>query len=232
MDLALINTAVNKQQVLHQELLTRFNSQTQIDVETSKRRNNFTSSRTLTDLQSKANIRSNSSNPRLLGDDLLDESLINDFHVTHTDEYDPVNIEKNISDLMTEINSCLTANLSTHVSLTNKKPEPMMVKIYLIFLKISEIDTIKERFRAEAFIESNWIDNCVDPNTQFNPTAYWNPEIRIENGIGDLKEDIRYKVFRKPDNNIEVHEMRMVRGVFWERKHFYCFKVTLPLFFT
>ena len=94
----------------------------------------------------------------------------------------------------------------------------MVVRVFVIFLKIGEIDNIKERYQADAYIESCWEDDNVVLNAQgeFDPTQNWEPEIFIENAVGNLKQEIRYKVEKK-GNKTRVMEMRNVKGCFWER---------------
>jgi hypothetical protein len=218
MDSALINSIINKPSI-NNDLLNRQNSysQTSTDIDTNSRCfNRFGSNRTMTDLVIKPTLK-NLSDPRILDSSLLTEGFYNDLYGNmNTEDYDPIEIEKNIRSLIYSINTQLEANVNTDIFTTYKKDKPVVVKVYLIFLKISEIDTIKERFRAEAFIESHWIDNDVDPNVEFDPAFFWNPELKIENGIGDVKQEIRYKLSKTPDNDTEIHEMRMVKGVFWE----------------
>ena len=97
-----------------------------------------------------------------------------------------------------------------------KRPEPVVVEIYLIFLRIGEIDNVKERFQADAYFEASWEDNSVDTKTGFNTTVNWDPELFIENSVGNLKQDIKHRVEKRDDKTIVV-EMRTIKGIFWER---------------
>lgn len=48
--------------------------------------------------------------------------------------------------------------------------------------------------------------------------THWHPHLYIENGLGDLKEQIRYSAKRsKQDNQIYICEHRDVKGFFWEK---------------
>jgi hypothetical protein len=217
MDSALISSLMAKAPV-HHELLIRYNSQTFGDIETKTKRQRFGSSRTMTDSTIITKPK-NLSDPRLLDSNLFSTSSSDDLSCAENVEYNEIEVEKNISSLIDDINSQLESTLNTNTT-NYKKSNPVVVKLYLVFLKISEIDTIKERFRAEAFIESNWIDNEVNADEEFDPNCHWNPELKIENGIGDVKQEIRYKVSKTSNNNTEIHEMRMVRGVFWESMPF------------
>lgn len=87
--------------------------------------------------------------------------------------------------------------------------------------------------------------SCVE----YDPNQFWSPQLYIENAIGELKEDLRYKleiVQRKtcssltrnepPEaklqnlaNNLTVRvtEMRRVRGIFYERLELYDFPMDI-----
>lgn len=44
---------------------------------------------------------------------------------------------------------------------SSKDAEPVKVSSRIVFLKVGEIDSKSENFRAEAFIESCWEDNSL-----------------------------------------------------------------------
>ena len=69
-----------------------------------------------------------------------------------------------------------------------------LVEIRAVFLKISDIDTIKETFYAEVFIEAVWLLADADGKAvrDYNPNTDWNPNIYIANCLGELKEKIWY----------------------------------------
>ncbi len=97
-----------------------------------------------------------------------------------------------------------------------KKTEPVVVQIYLIFLRIGEIDNVKERFQCDAYFEASWEDDTVDIKNGFNPAVNWDPELFIENSVGNLKQDIKYRVEKRNDRT-KIVEMRTIKGIFWER---------------
>ncbi len=86
------------------------------------------------------------------------------------------------------------------------------VYIQIGFTKIYDIDTITQRFQAEAIIETKWNDPNVTSESDLNKIA-WKPELFIENSINDLKEEISYKFL---SNEMRVSELRRVKGLFWE----------------
>lgn len=83
---------------------------------------------------------------------------------------------------------------------------------------------------------------------EYDPNLFWSPQLYIENAIGDLKEDFRYKleiVEKKgstldkskdlektlkslsKDLTVKVTEMRKVRGLFYERLELYDFPMDI-----
>ncbi len=63
-----------------------------------------------------------------------------------------------------------------------------------MFLKIGEIDTLKEQYEADVLIQSKWREPALDKdkvqNNQIIEWAdYWNPKLFIENTIGDPREN-------------------------------------------
>lgn len=103
---------------------------------------------------------------------------------------------------------------------TYKREYPTLVQVYIVFLKVGEIDNVKERFQADAYIEAIWEDNTVEPrhmNNNFDPKAYWNPELYIENSLGNLNSKLKYKTEKDDDGTIKVVEMRTIKGSFWEK---------------
>jgi hypothetical protein len=134
-------------------------------------------------------------------------------------EIDDTNLDeeqKRQSDVKSLMNTA-NSKLNLYVNNENiKKPDPVVVQIYLIFLRIGEIDNVKERFQADAYLEASWEDNSVDIKNGFNPHQNWDPELFIENAVGNLKQDIKYRVEKK-DNKTKIVEMRTIKGVFWEK---------------
>ena len=111
------------------------------------------------------------------------------------------------------------------IKLTNEKLKNMnenkikrnyitKVELYAIFLKVGEIENIRQRFQADAYIEAIWEDNSIKGDS-FDPDRYWTPDLFIENTIGNIKQDIKYKIVKK-NNKTFVCEMRNVKGMFYE----------------
>ena len=58
------------------------------------------------------------------------------------------------------------------------------VYIQVSFTKIFDIDTINQRFSAEAIIESKWHDpNIQSANESLDTNKLWKPDLYIENAL-------------------------------------------------
>lgn len=96
------------------------------------------------------------------------------------------------------------------------------VLIKLAFLKLGEIRTIHEDFAADIFLQSRWRETLLDRRTWRkdyelpNSEDYWNPEITIENCVGDAREKIWYVVTYDEKGKAYICEKRRVKGVFSE----------------
>ncbi|CAF3386933.1 unnamed protein product [Rotaria sp. Silwood1] len=110
------------------------------------------------------------------------------------------------------------------------------VYVRLMFLRIGEIDTLNEKYQAQASIESRWpveFDK-FSPNLSSDEQtrlihgksislinyaeSNWHPQLYIENILGDLKEQLRYSAkISKADNQIYICEHRDIKGIFWEK---------------
>ena len=92
------------------------------------------------------------------------------------------------------------------------------VFIQVNITKIIDIDTVNQRFQAEAIIESKWHDPSIKSlNDIIDANKIWRPELYIENAINDVKEDIRYRVITDDQGALYACEIRKVRGVFFEK---------------
>jgi hypothetical protein len=113
-----------------------------------------------------------------------------------------------------------------------------VIKVYirLMFLRLGEIDTLNEKYQAQASIEARWAVKLEKLSANLSADdqkhliegksvtllkyteSNWHPQLYIENAVGDLKEQIRYNAKKsKKDNEYYVCEHRDVKGVFWEK---------------
>jgi hypothetical protein len=105
-----------------------------------------------------------------------------------------------------------------------------------MFLRVGEIDTLNEKYQAQAAIEARWLididklSSSLSLDDQKHLTdgksisllnyadSHWHPQVYIENVIGDLKEQVRYSAKKsKIDNEIYICEHRDIKGTFWEK---------------
>ncbi|CAF1388982.1 unnamed protein product [Adineta ricciae] len=102
------------------------------------------------------------------------------------------------------------------MSCLNEYEEKMNVELF--FLKIGEIDTLKEQFQAEAFIQARWAEPTLKGTNidSFDPNKFWNPLLYVDNSVGDLKNDTWHKVVYDGIDTPMIYEMRKVKGVFLE----------------
>ncbi|CAF3814824.1 unnamed protein product [Rotaria magnacalcarata] len=110
------------------------------------------------------------------------------------------------------------------------------VNVRLIFLRIGEIDTLNEKYQAQASIKASWpvdfneLSSCLSHDDQKRlldgksvslpnyAQSNWHPQLFIENVMGELKEQIKYSAKKsKQDNQICVFENRDIKGSFWEK---------------
>ena len=128
---------------------------------------------------------------------------------------------------------------------------PVEVQCRIIFARMGSIDTIKERFECQAFVECIWNDDKLlqkilqEANIttelevelseylrtfKFDPLNHWTPRIYFDNAINDGKQERAYKVaiFHNKDTNLltlRVFEQIFVKGVFYEvckNRGFFC----------
>ncbi|CAF1543780.1 unnamed protein product, partial [Adineta steineri] len=111
-----------------------------------------------------------------------------------------------------------------------------IVHVRLVFLRIGEIDTLNEKYQAHVSIESRWsilskkfsyklssddqqrLNNGKSISLEKYSQSYWHPQLYIENGLGDLKEQIKYSAkLNKENHTIDICEHRDIKGCFWEK---------------
>lgn len=106
-----------------------------------------------------------------------------------------------------------------------KRDYKTKVNLFAVFLRVSEIENIKQKFQAEFQLEASWEDNGVVGDT-FDPTKNWIPSLFIENAIGAVKQDIKYKIKREYGRTL-IFEQRNVKGTFYETLELYDFPLDI-----
>lgn len=117
-------------------------------------------------------------------------------------------------------------NLSYEQDL-EKLPKSYAVELHVVIIKIGQIDTKNETFYAEFFLEATWIEEkrkFDSNNFYYDPKKHFNPDIYINNSIGEPLQDITYYLRASFENNpskyVLVSERRKIRGYFWQKFDF------------
>lgn len=112
---------------------------------------------------------------------------------------------------------------TTGLQSPTSRPGKAVVTVRVVFLKIGEIETVKECFSAEAFIQAKWrepsLDGLVDTPAQVDDIKwdkYWNPKLSVVNALGDPKETVWYTVIFNAQREALVCERRRIKGTFLE----------------
>nr|CAH8832819.1 unnamed protein product [Trichobilharzia regenti] len=103
----------------------------------------------------------------------------------------------------------------------SKRKERVSVQIRVVFLKIGEIDTLKEIYHADAFIQAKWREPRLDGKTdeclrKIDLQRCWNPLILIDNILSESKEQHWIMTEKTENGEIYIVERRRLRGVFLE----------------
>ncbi|KAK3107447.1 hypothetical protein FSP39_014831 [Pinctada imbricata] len=97
----------------------------------------------------------------------------------------------------------------------------LMTRIFLkvVFLKLSDIDTVKEQFSAEIFVQARWRELSLDHGKDKDKPdlrTYWEPKLIIQNVVSTTRnntwKDLRYG----KSGEAFIVEKRRIKGVFNE----------------
>lgn len=99
--------------------------------------------------------------------------------------------------------------------------DKVTVYIRVVFLKIGEIDTLKENFAADAFIQARWREPQLDGQQDMDLddiewNKFWNPKIYVENNLGEPKETVWQTMMFNAKGDATVYERRRIKGCFLE----------------
>ncbi|XP_021342813.1 gamma-aminobutyric acid receptor subunit gamma-2-like isoform X1 [Mizuhopecten yessoensis] len=98
-----------------------------------------------------------------------------------------------------------------------KQPKTVYVKV--VFLKLGEIETVKEQFVADVFIQARWreqvLDSCKSEKVDFN--KYWNPNIQIQNLTSSTKRNKWNEIRFGKSGEAFIVERRRISGTFTEK---------------
>jgi len=88
------------------------------------------------------------------------------------------------------------------------------------FLKLGEINTLKEHFDADMLIRSKWREPRLDAyktGDEVDWADYWNPKFFIENAIGEPKTTIAHFVEFNEEGDAFVLERKRCKGTYMEQ---------------
>nr|CAX82639.1 putative Glra4a protein 175 [Schistosoma japonicum] len=99
--------------------------------------------------------------------------------------------------------------------------EKVAVEVRVVFLKIGEIDTLKELYYADAFLQAKWREPKLDGHTaeELSITEleqYWNPLLYIDNILSETKDTQWIMAVRSENGEVYLMERRRIKGVFLE----------------
>jgi len=99
-------------------------------------------------------------------------------------------------------------------------PGKTIIYLRVVFLKISDVDTVKENYKADIFIQAKWREPCLDnldPNKNIvDMTTIWNPNLYFENIIGGGKGKNWTTWQLTTRGEAWVFERRLLKGTFAE----------------
>ncbi|XP_064647158.1 gamma-aminobutyric acid receptor subunit gamma-3-like isoform X3 [Lineus longissimus] len=99
--------------------------------------------------------------------------------------------------------------------------EKVIVELRVVFLKIGEIDTLKEQYNADVFIQAKWREPKLDGKSTeelkiIELEKYWNPLLYIDNIITETKDSCWLTATPNSRGEAYVMERRRIKGIFLE----------------
>ncbi|KAK3590900.1 hypothetical protein CHS0354_020877 [Potamilus streckersoni] len=107
-------------------------------------------------------------------------------------------------------------SITIHVSEKDKKT----VLLKVVYLKVGEVDTVKEQFIADICLRARWREPALDgvkSNSHVDFKKYWNPKIHVSNLIGESQQSIWTELGLVPSGEAYIVEKRRISGTFGER---------------
>lgn len=101
------------------------------------------------------------------------------------------------------------------------RKDKVIVELRVVFLKIGEIDTLKEQYSADTFMQAKWREPALDGKPmeemkRIDLDKFWNPLLYIDNILSETKEATWQTVTCNARGEAYILERRRVRGVFME----------------
>jgi len=111
--------------------------------------------------------------------------------------------------------------MTTETKTETETEWPRKVYIKVEFVKIEDIDTIKQVFSGTIFVKAKWREPALEysvaregNNVDFS--TLWNPKLCIHNVMGEAKQEVWHDVESMPDGSVWVVERRRAKGIFTE----------------
>ncbi|OPL21303.1 gamma subunit aminobutyric acid receptor, partial [Mytilus galloprovincialis] len=106
-----------------------------------------------------------------------------------------------------------------------KKGGIKKVYIKIVFLKITDIETVAENYAANVFIQARWREKKLDGNTKdkVNFSEYWSPKLVVQNLENSVLNNVWKEVTVDKNNEAYIVEKRRIKGTFKERQELHDF---------
>ncbi|XP_033726406.1 gamma-aminobutyric acid receptor subunit rho-2-like [Pecten maximus] len=99
------------------------------------------------------------------------------------------------------------------------KNQKKQVYVKVVFLKVGEIDTIKENFVADVFIQARWREAQLDNRTatEKDLSEFWSPRLLVHNVLDASKDRTWKELVHDREGAAYVVEKRRIKGHFSEK---------------
>ncbi|XP_052084876.1 gamma-aminobutyric acid receptor subunit beta-1-like isoform X1 [Mytilus californianus] len=99
------------------------------------------------------------------------------------------------------------------------------VYLKIVFLKITDIETVAENYAANVFIQARWREKKLDGNTKdkVNFSEYWSPKLVVQNLENSVLNNVWKEVTVDKNNEAYIVEKRRIKGTFRERQELHDF---------
>ncbi|BHF65114.1 hypothetical protein SprV_0200812300 [Sparganum proliferum] len=126
-----------------------------------------------------------------------------------------------LSDLCDSLSKYHLVNTESETQVPAHLEFPVIVEVRVVFLKIGEIDTLKEYYQADVFLQAKWREPKLDGKSQeylsrTDLDLYWNPLCYVDNILSETKEVRWLSTQTNPNGEVYIVDRRRVRGVFLE----------------
>lgn len=102
----------------------------------------------------------------------------------------------------------------------DSKDPPRTVYIQAEFVKLSDIDTVKEQFAADVFLHARWREKSLDHSKEgivVDSDKYWNPDLVIRNRTESAQRKKWCVLWFNASGEAFIVEKRRIIGVFTEK---------------